>query len=82
MGETIKLADFVQKMETLHGEMQQGKLKHGDYDQRLARIIGELRDRKLDAERPVIESTINDLLGRGVITPAVKDHLRTRLGLA
>lgn len=81
MGEAIKLADFVQKMETLHGDMQQGKLKHGDYDQRLARIISELRDRKLDAERPVIESTINDLLSRGVITPAVKNHLRSRLGL-
>jgi len=82
MGETIKVAEFVQKMEALRDDMRQGKLKHGEYDQRLARIITELRDRKLDAERPVIESTINDLLGRGVITPAVKDHLRARLGLA
>ena len=81
MAEPISLENFVSKMEELNNEMRTGKLKHGEYDQRLARIISELRDRKLDAERPAIESTIADLLSRGVITPTVKDHLRNRLGL-
>ena len=36
------------------------------YDQRLARIISELRDRKLDAERPLIESTIRIARSRGI----------------
>ena len=81
MADPISLDSFVSKMEALHTEMRTGKLGHGEYDQRLARIISELRDRKLDAERPEIESTIDDLLGRGVITPTVKDHLRSRLGL-
>jgi len=81
MAESISLENFVGKMEALNSEMRSGKLGHGEYDQRLARIISELRDRKLDAERPEIESTIDDLLGRGVITPTVKDHLRNRLGL-
>jgi len=81
MAESISLENFVGKMEALNSEMRSGKLGHGEYDQRLARLISELRDRKLDAERPEIESTIDDLLGRGVITPTVKDHLRNRLGL-
>ncbi len=81
MAEPIKLEHLVQKLEALSDEMRSGKLDHGEYDQRLARIISELRDRKLDAERPTIESTIDDLLGRGVITPTVKEHLRSRLGL-
>jgi hypothetical protein len=81
MAESISLESFVSKMEALHTEMRTGKLGHGEYDQRLARIISELRDRKLNAERPEIEATIEDLLGRGVITPTVKDHLKHRLGL-
>jgi hypothetical protein len=81
MAESISLESFVGKMEALNNEMRTGKLAHGEYDQRLARIITELRERKLDAERPEIESTIDDLLGRGVITPTVKEHLRKRLGL-
>jgi hypothetical protein len=68
-------------METLHANMTGGKLKHSEYDQRLARIIGELRDRKIDAERPEISAAIDDLESRGVITPAVKEHLLGRLGL-
>lgn len=81
MAEPIKLEHFVEKLEGLSNDMRSGKLGHGEYDQRLARIISELRDRKLDAERPKIEATIDDLLGRGVITPTVKNHLRSRLGL-
>lgn len=81
MAESISLASFVNKMEALNTEMRSGQLGHGEYDQRLARIIHELRERKLDADRPEIESTIDDMLSRGVITPTVKDHLRNRLGL-
>jgi hypothetical protein len=82
MPERITLESFVQKMETLHADMTGGKLKHSEYDQRLARIIGELRDRKIDAERPEITAAIDDLQSRGVITPAVREHLVGRLGLA
>src|SRR5581483_6068177 len=58
-----------------------GALKGGEYDQRLARVIGELRERKLDADRPAIAAALADALARGVITPAVKAHLEKRLGL-
>ncbi len=58
-----------------------GKLKHGDYDTRLARVIQELRERKVDADRPGITAAIDGALKRGVITPGVKEHLEKRLGL-
>lgn len=78
---TITIDRLVQKLETLRQEMDTGKLRHGEYDMRLARIISELRDQKLDADRPKLASTIDELLKRGVITPAVKNHLEKRLGL-
>ena len=77
----ITIERFVQEMEKLKKAMDAGQLKHGDYDQRLARVIGELRERKLDADRDTINKTLDDLLQRGVITPSVRGHLASRLGL-
>lgn len=76
----ITIERFVEEMEKLKAEMDAG-LQHGEYDQRLSRIIHELRERKLDADRATITSTLEDLLSRAVITPGVKDHLEKRLGL-
>lgn len=78
----ITLERFVKEMEKLKEEMTAGRLEHGEYDQRLSRIIGELREHKLDAERPQITATLDDLLERGVITPAVRTHLEKRLGIS
>lgn len=77
----ITIDHFKQKLEELRQEMDAGRLEHGEYDQRLARLIGELRERKLDADRPQINAALDDLLQRGVITPSVKEHLVKRLGL-
>jgi hypothetical protein len=81
MAEPITIERFVQELEKLKQAMDAGQLKHSEYDQRLARIIAELRERKLDAERPRLTATLDDLLRRGVITPAVQQHLTKRLGL-
>ncbi|HEX9729730.1 MAG TPA: hypothetical protein VGA37_14610 [Gemmatimonadales bacterium] len=77
----ISIERFVKEMEKLKADMNTGMLKHGEYDQRLARIITELRERKLDAARDQINTTLADLLKRAIITPAVRDHLEARLGL-
>jgi hypothetical protein len=77
----VSIARFVAELEKLKGEMDANRLQHGEYDQRLARIITELREQKVDAERPALLKTIDELLGRGVITPSVKQHLINRLGL-
>jgi hypothetical protein len=81
MAEPVSVQRLMQELEKLKSEMDAGKLKHGDYDQRLARVIQELRERKLDADRPQITSAIDDALKRGIITPSVKEHLEKRLGL-
>jgi hypothetical protein len=77
----VTLERFVQEMEILKKEMAVGALRHGEYDQRLARIIGELRERKIDAEREQIVATLDELLKREVITPGVKNHIVKRLGI-
>jgi len=56
-------------------------LKSGDYDTRLARVIRELREQTLDADRAAVTAALADALERGVITPSVESHLRQRLGL-
>jgi hypothetical protein len=77
----VTLERFVQELEILKNEMTVGALRHGEYDQRLARIIGELRERKIDADREQIVATLDALLARSVITPGVKDHILKRLGI-
>ncbi len=78
----ITIERFVQELEKLKQQMDAGTLEHGEYDQRLARVISELRERKLDADRARIGQELEDLLQRGVITPSVKSHLENRLGLS
>jgi hypothetical protein len=77
----VTLERFVQELESLKKEMDVGALRHGEYDQRLARMIGELRDRKIDAGRDEIVGMLDGLLKRGVITPSVKTHVIKRLGI-
>ncbi|HEX9579615.1 MAG TPA: hypothetical protein VF970_00785 [Gemmatimonadales bacterium] len=81
MTEPVSVQRLVQELEKLKAEMDMGKLRHGEYDQRLARVIQELRDRKLDADRAAIQAAIDGVLQRGVITAGVKEHLEKRLGL-
>jgi hypothetical protein len=77
----VSLERLVQELERLKKEVDAGGLVHGEYDQRLARIIGELRERKLEADRDAVTTKLDDLLKRGVITPAVKAHILKRLGI-
>lgn len=77
----VTLDRLVQELEILKKEMTVGGLRHGEYDQRLARIIGELRERKIDADREQIVATLDQLLAKGTITPSVQSHIVKRLGL-
>src|SRR2546426_4379133 len=70
----VSVERLVQELEKLKQQMDAGALKAGDYDQRLARVIRELRERKLDADRPAIAAGLADALRRGVITPAGEAH--------
>jgi len=81
MAAPITVDRFVKELVKLKGEMDLGRLASGEYDQRLSRVIQELRDRGIDADRAELTSAIDGALDQGVITAAVKDHLVRRLGL-
>jgi hypothetical protein len=78
----VTLQRLLKELDKLKQEMDGGKLKSGDYDGRLARIISELRDQGLDADRAATTAALADAVKRGIITPAVEAHLQHRLGLA
>jgi hypothetical protein len=71
----------MQELDKLKQETDAGRLHAHDYDTRLARIIRELRERGLDADRAAATAALADALLRGVITGPVEVHLQTRLGL-
>lgn len=81
MAAPITVERFVKELEKLKTEMDAGGLASGQYDQRLSRVIQELRERGMDADREAITAALTDALSRGVITPAVHEHLQKRLGL-
>ena len=77
----VSVERLVQELEKLKQEMDAGRLKPGEYDQRLARVIQELRERGLDADRARITAALDDALRRGIITSGGREHLDRRLGL-
>src|SRR2546426_5904934 len=74
----VSIERFLKELEKLKGDMDAGKLKSGGYDQRLARVIQELRERGVDADRARITAALVDAHQRGVITDSV-DRKSTRL---
>ena len=77
----ITLQRFVQELEKLKQETDSGKLQAQDYDSRLARVLRELRERGLDADRAATTAALADAVKRGIVTAPVAAHLTARLGL-
>lgn len=82
MSSPISLDRLEQELEKLKHAMTEGRMEHGEYDQRLAKTINELRERRIDADRAAITAKLEELLAKGTITPGVKNHLEKRLGLS
>lgn len=77
----ITIQRFVKELDKLKQDVDAGTLGADNYDGRLARIIGELRERGLDADRTVATAALADAVTRGVITAPVEAHIQHRLGL-
>jgi hypothetical protein len=77
----ITLPRFLKELDRLKLDLDTGELRSADYDARLARVIGELRERGLDADRAAATAALADAVSRGIITPPVEAHLHARLGL-
>jgi hypothetical protein len=77
----ITLQRFIKELEKIKQELADGSLQPQNYDSRLARVISELRERGLDADRATATVALAEAVTRGVITRDVQSHLEDRLGL-
>ena len=78
----VSIERLIQELEKLHQQITTGTMKSSEYDQRLARIVRELREQGLDADRTQIAAALDAAEKRGTITAAGRDHLTKKLGLA
>ncbi len=74
-----RVADELRK---LSSERKSGKLAADEYEHRFARMIGELRDRRIDGSRAEILATLTPLKDEGVVSLADWQRLTKQLGLA
>jgi hypothetical protein len=77
----ITIHRFVKELDKLKQDVDTGAVQPQNYDSRLARIIGELRERGLDADRAAATAALADAVTRGVLTAPMKEHIEAKLGL-
>jgi hypothetical protein len=78
----IKPARIAQELAKLSAARRNGELKPEVYDQRFAKIIGELRERRIAGGRAEVTAALKPLLDAGDITAKEYDRLLTQLGMA
>jgi chorismate mutase len=75
-------ARVAEELRRLSTQRKDGKLDADEYEHRFARMIGELRDRRIDGSRADILATLTPLKEEGVISPGDWQRLTKQLGLA
>ena len=78
----ITLKRLVKQLDKLKPEADAARLKTRDYARRLARMIQQLRERGLDADRAAATAALAEALERGALTAPMEAHPHNRLGLA
>jgi hypothetical protein len=78
----IKPARVAEELRKLSAARKSGELKPDEYEHRFARMIGELRDRRIDGSRAEILATLTPLFEEGVVTAEDWRRLTRQLGLA
>jgi hypothetical protein len=61
-----RVADELRK---LSAGRKNGEIDADEYEHRFARMIGELRDRRIDGSRAEILATLTPLFEQGVVSP-------------
>ena len=74
-----RVADELRK---LSSDRAAGGVKPDEYEHRFARMISELRDRRIDGSRAEILATLTPLLQEGVVSAEDWRRLTRQLGLA
>jgi hypothetical protein len=75
-------ARVAQELRKLSSQRASGELEPDEYEHRFSRMIGELRDRRIDGSRADILATLTPLLQEGVVTAEDWRRLTRQLGLA
>ncbi len=78
----ITPARVAEELRKLGSQRKDGTLAADEYEHRFARMIGELRDRRIDGSRAEIMATLTPLMNEGVIPAADWQRLTKQLGLA
>ena len=74
-----RVADELKK---LSAQRKDGKLEPDEYEHRFARMITELRERRIDGSRAEILATLTPLKDQGIISLTDWQRLTKQLGLA
>jgi hypothetical protein len=75
-------ARVAEELRKLSSQRTDGTLDADEYEHRFARMIGELRDRRIDGSRAEILATLTPLMSEGVVSAADWRRLTRQLGLA
>ncbi len=78
----ITLARLTREITTLSAQRKSGEINSLTYDQRFARMIGELRERRIEGSRADILAALTPLKEQGTITAGEFDRVTKQLGLA
>jgi hypothetical protein len=78
----IPPARVAEELKKLSSQRQEGQLDADEYEHRFARMIGELRDRRIDGSRAEILATLTPLFEQGIVSAQDWRRLTRQLGLA
>ncbi len=73
---------LAEEIERLSAKRASGELDHTGFDQRFARMVGELRDRKISGSREEIRAALDPLRAGNRLRPEEWFRLEKQLGLS
>lgn len=77
----IKPARIAQELARLSAQLRSGEIKNDMYDQKFARMIQELRARKIEGGRDDIVAALLPLVQAGEVTEKEQFRLLAQLGM-
>ena len=77
----IKPARIAQELARLSAQFRSGEIKNDMYDQKFARMIQELRSRRIDGGRDDVIAALQPLVQAGEVTEKEQFRLLAQLGM-
>lgn len=77
----ISPARVAEELERLSSRRASGEIKADEYEHRFARMVSELRDRRIDGNRADIMAAIDPLHKKGLVSDADYRRLLSQLGI-